>query len=50
MKKSFLLILAANFVIVSKTQHEHSDSAKPVNNEQFNLIKTLVGNWKGSFK
>jgi hypothetical protein len=50
MKKCFLLIVAANLVIISKAQHEHSDSARPVNNEQFNLIKTLAGNWKGSFK
>jgi hypothetical protein len=53
MKKIFLIITSVFLSLFAHAQHDdhnHSGNALPVNNEAFNLIKKLVGDWKGTFK
>ena len=53
MKKYFILLISAFLSLFAHAQHDdhnHSGNAVPVNNEAFNSIKDLVGEWQGTFK
>lgn len=54
MKKFILIIAAAFFSVAVNAQndhmHDHGGNAVAVNNEAFNSIKNLVGDWKGTSK
>jgi len=45
---SVLWILCA--LLQAQAQHEHDSESKPVVNNAFDSIKSLVGNWKGTYK
>jgi hypothetical protein len=53
MKKTFLTLVSVFLILFAYAQHDdhdHSGTAVHVNNEAFNSIKKLVGDWKGTFK
>ncbi|HEV3222097.1 MAG TPA: hypothetical protein VGZ90_04425 [Puia sp.] len=53
MKNILLIILSAFisfFTCAQQDDHSHSGSAIHVDNEAFNSIKNLVGEWQGGFK
>ena len=50
MRTVFLAGVNMFFFICTFAQHDHSDLPKPANNEIFNIIKSLAGDWKGSYK
>jgi len=53
MKKIFLITIAVSLSLLAYAQHDdhdHSGTAVSINNEGFNSIKKLVGDWKGTFK
>jgi hypothetical protein len=52
--KNILLILLSGFIsflaYAQRDDHSHSGSTVHVNNEGFNSIKNLIGEWQGTFK